>query len=432
MGVTSVLLHSLENQWSNNIESDDSEDDDILPTEEYWAIPDEGWTLVEPHAKSRGVRFGQNTSYDALDDIVDNTVLLNYQKKVIRKTSALVEVSSDARTVSVHVKSAVNKQPDRVIVSPMDDVKPTVSDQPDRFIGSPIVNTGGRNDCLERMGQVVKNETTKPTVSTELVNLPKEWITRGFLELAEEARLVDVRSTPSGCMNRVVVQNKMAEEVIIVECPVGQVVKNETTKPTVSTELVNLPQEWITGGFLELAEEARLVDVRSTPSGCMKEDVQRSSEIREPMSRDVSWSIEEVVDRSVDSFSDVAIRMPTVRFDEGQLMQWPSGKSTGMMICEYTLESQMFSHGPVWREAEPVFVAAESEVFTPVFTGEFVEQTDPLVVTEAVTPRVSALPTVGSEFQTGLSTSVGYAQFRWRICCFSVQFILLCPLCYGR
>ena len=382
---------------------------------------------------------------------MDNTVLLNYQKKVIRKTSALVEVSSDARTVSVHVKPAVNKQPDRVIVSPMDDVKPTVSDQPDRFMGSPIVNTGGRNDCLRRMGQtprdrdndsdnvtkqvvellpvsrvvvqnktaeeviivecpvgqVVKNETTKPTVSTELVNLPQKWITRGFLELAEEARLVDVRSTPSRCMNRVVVQNKTAEEVIIVECPVGQVVKNETTKPTVSTELVNLPQEWITRGFLELAEEARLVDVRLTPSGCMKENVQQSSEIREPMSRNVSWSIEEVVDRSVDSFSDVAIRMPTVRFDEGQLMQWPSGKSTGMMICEYTLESQMFSHGPVWREAEPVFVAAESEVFTPVFTGEFVVQTDPLVVAEAVTPRVSALPTVGSEFQTGLSTSVG-------------------------
>ena len=123
MGVTSVLLHSLENQWSNNIVSDDSEDDDMLPTEEYWVIPDEEWTLVEPHAKSRGVRFGQNTSYDALDervikegtcydaldDIVDNTVLLNYQKKVIRKTSTLVEVSSDAKTVSVHVKPAVRK-----------------------------------------------------------------------------------------------------------------------------------------------------------------------------------------------------------------------------------------------------------------------------------------------------------------------------------
>ena len=52
-------------------------------------------------------------------------------------------------------------------------------------------------------------------------------------------------------------------------------------------------------------------------------------------------------------------------------------------------------------------MAAESEVFTPVFTGEFVVQADPLVVAEAVTPRVSALPTVGSEFQAGLSTSVG-------------------------
>ena len=149
------------------------------------------------------------------------------------------------------------------------------------------------------------------------------------------------------------------------------------------------------------------MDVRSTPSGCMDENVQQSPEIREPMSRDISWRIEEVGDRSVDSFSDVAIRMPTVKFDGGQLMQWPNGKSTGMMICEYTLESQMFSHGPVWREAEPVFVAAESEVFTPVFTGEFVVETDPLVVAEAVTPRVSALPTVGSDFQTGLSTAVG-------------------------
>ena len=40
-----------------------------------------------------------------------------------------------------------------------------------------------------------------------------------------------------------------------------------------------------------------------------------------------------------------------------------------MMICEFTLESEMFYHGPVRREAEPVFVAAESEVFTPVFMG---------------------------------------------------------------
>ena len=46
-------------------------------------------------------------------------------------------------------------------------------------------------------------------------------------------------------------------------------------------------------------------------------------------------------------------------------------------------------------------------MFTPVFTGESVVETAPLVVAEAVTTRVSALPTVGSDFQTGLSTAVG-------------------------
>ena len=324
IGVNSVLLNSLGTQWPNNMDSDDSEDDDMLPTEEYWAIPDDGWTLVEkPHAKSRGVRFGhqpsynalagrvinERTCYDALDDIVDNTVLSNYKKKVIQNTNMIVEVSSDTRTVSVDVKPAVNKQPDRLIVSPMDVVKPIVSDQPDRLIGLSIVNTDGRDDCLMRMGQTPRNRDNDSDDVTKQVG-----------------ELLPV--------SRVVVPTKTAEEVFIVECPAGQVVKNETTKPTVSTELVNLPQKRITGGFLDLAEEARRMDVRLTPSSCMDENEQQSPVIREPMSMDISWRIDEVVDRSVDSFSDVAIRMPTVKFDEVQLMQWPNGKSTGMMICE--------------------------------------------------------------------------------------------------
>ena len=75
------------------------------------------------------------------------------------------------------------------------------------------------------------------------------------------------------------------------------------------------------------------------------------------------------MEQSVESLCDVAMKVPTVRFDVGQLMQWPDMNSAGVMICEFTLESEMFSHGPARREAEPVFVTAESEVFTPVFTG---------------------------------------------------------------
>ena len=184
-------------------------------------------------------------------------------------------------------------------------------------------------------------------------------------------------------------------------------IKNETTNLSVSTELVDLPIMLMTRGFLELAEEARLVDVRLTPSGCMNTIIQQITEREEPMSKDISWKIDEVMERSVDAFCDVARTVPTAKFDIGRLMQWPDVKSTGMMICEFTLESEMFCQSPVWREAEPVFVAAESEVFTPVFTGGGGGETGPLVVAEAVTSRVSALPTVGSDFQTGLSTAVG-------------------------
>ena len=152
------------------------------------------------------------------------------------------------------------------------------------------------------------------------------------------------------------------------------------------------------------------MDVKLTPSGYMNDKVQQIAEREIPMSTDISWKKEEVMKRSGDAICDVAGAVPMAKFEIGRSMQWPELKSTGMMICELTLETEMFSPGPVWREAEPVFVAAESEVFTPVFTGGgggFVEETDPLVVAEAVTSRVSAQPAVGSDFQTGLCTAVG-------------------------
>ena len=113
--VNSALIKSLESRWPHSVESDDSEDDDALPPEEYWALPDDGWTLVEkPHVKSRGVRFKTNISndtrdsgileqrnyYDALEDFVDDSVPLNYPRKEIRNTNARVEASYERREVT--------------------------------------------------------------------------------------------------------------------------------------------------------------------------------------------------------------------------------------------------------------------------------------------------------------------------------------------
>ena len=59
--------------------------------------------------------------------------------------------------------------------------------------------------------------------------------------------------------------------------------------------------------------------------------------------------------------------------------------------------------GSVRDEAEPVSLAAKSELFTPVvFAGAA-----PLAVVEAVTVRVSVLPVVGSDLLTGLSVAAG-------------------------
>ena len=166
-----------------------------------------------------------------------------------------------------------------------------------------------------------------------------------------------------------VLEETRTYENTVEECTYGILDKNETTKPKVSTELVDLSQKLITRGFLELAEEARLVGVRKTPSVRMNEVIPQITEITRPMCNYISWKIEEDMEQSGESLCDGTTEVPMVRFDVGQLMQWPDMNCAGVMICEFTLESAMFSHGPARREAEPVFVAAESEVFTPVFAG---------------------------------------------------------------
>ena len=83
----------------------------------------------------------------------------------------------------------------------------------------------------------------------------------------------------------------------------------------------------------------------------------------------ISWKIEEDSEESVVSLGEVMREVTSIRFDVGQLMRWPDRNSDDKLICEFRLESELFSHDPAWREAEPVFVAAESEIFTPVFAG---------------------------------------------------------------
>ena len=445
--VNSALIKSLGSRWPNSVESDDSEDDDVLPQEEYWALPDEGWTLVEkPQVKSRGVRFKTNITkdardggileernyYDALEDFVDDSALLNYKRKEIRNTNVRVEASYERRELTVDVPLPMYVQPDRLTSSPRDDVTPIVSDEPDRLIGLPTVDTDGVNVAQDNKEQTLYNsesdsvtimeqgvelwpvpsevgqciikeevitdgspaeqglitETTKPMVSIQLVKLSQEYWTKGVLQLAEEAKLVVTSSVTFGGIEEDVQRSP------------------EVTMPAAQTDLRNLPCKRIAGAFLRLAEEALLVDVGLTTFDGMEKIGPQRCGFGEAISKDISWRREDIVDRSVDFVLKEAMRMPTSVVEEDRSLQWSIEECTDEVRGAYARESQMPSHGPVVREAELVFVATEFEVFTPVFVGEPVVTTAPLVVAEAVTTRVSALPTVGSDFQTGLSTAV--------------------------
>ena len=69
---------------------------------------------------------------------------------------------------------------------------------------------------------------------------------------------VIVRPAPRQVMVEVLEETR-TDENTIEECTYGILDKNETTKRKVSTELLDMSQKLITRGFLELAEEARIV-----------------------------------------------------------------------------------------------------------------------------------------------------------------------------
>ena len=184
---------------------------------------------------------------------------------------------------------------------------------------------------------------------------------------------------------------------------------NKTTNRKLSMELLEIPQQLVTRGFLELAEEARKIGVEKKQSFLVEEVLPQVTEMTRPMIEPVSWMTDEDLGQSVEVHCEGAARVPTVKFEEGQLMQWPDIKSDGVMIRGIMLESEMSPIGSVRHAAEPVSVAAKSEMLTPVFArgGGVVAAAAPLAVVEAVTSRVSVLPVVGSDLLTGLSVAAG-------------------------
>ena len=125
----SMMLKSFGNPWSHLEESDDSEDEEVSPTEEFWSIPEDEWTVVDrSHRKPRNNNSNYRSRthnpsgkldnigmrYDDLDNIIDTKVLSCYRKEVGWIADTFPKITTDIETVIVNVKPIVKKQTDRL------------------------------------------------------------------------------------------------------------------------------------------------------------------------------------------------------------------------------------------------------------------------------------------------------------------------------
>ena len=202
-------------------------------------------------------------------------------------------------------------------------VKPIVGKQPDGIGAVSIDITDGRDNCpvnvvvtprgREHQNRGIRTQAGElfPERLEVIPNEMAEEVTTG--DLADRCEVItkttamkattkdDVIIRPAPRQVRVdVLEETRTDENTVEECTYGILDKNETTKPKVSTELVDLSQKLITRGFLELAEEARIVGVRKTPSVHMNEVIPQITKITRPMCNYISWKIEEDMEQSVE------------------------------------------------------------------------------------------------------------------------------------
>ena len=140
----------------------------------------------------------------------------------------------------------------------------------------------------------------------------------------------------------------------------------KTTITKLSMDFLEIPQPSFTRRFLKLAEEARNGGVESEQWFLVDEVLPQVTGMTKSVIEQMSWLLEEELEQFVEVTWEALSRVAPVKYEAGHMMQWPDIKSDGVMIDGFMLESEMSPVGSVWGAAEPVLLAAKSEVFTPV------------------------------------------------------------------
>ena len=277
---------------------------------------------------------------DELEEITDAEVPLDIRSEVPRIPGMLPKVITGKETVTIKVNPIVKQRPDEIGAG--------LSDGADGLdIGSVNVIVCPPRREHQEMGAMMKMEELFSDGCGVGQNQMAKETSVGTLMVIKDDLIV--KPGPSPVIVDVSEETRTNEGTTEV-CVFDNLCRNETTKREVSTELLDISRQWIPQGFLRLDEEAKFVGVGNTPSGMMIEVLPEIAEVTGPTSESISWKIKEDSDESAVSLGEVMREVTSIRFDVGQLMRWPDRNSDDKLICEFRLESELFT---ILRGAKP-------------------------------------------------------------------------------
>ena len=233
----SAMTSSYDVPWSHNNESDDSDNEELLPMGEFWPIPEDDWTVVErPHGKPRGTNGcdrgrtripGRKLDIsglccDELDEIIDTEALLTYRNEATRIVDTFPEIETGKETVIVKVKPIIGKQPDGIGAVPID-----ITDGRDNCPVNVVVTTRGREhqnrgtktqagEWFPEGLKVIANEMAEGATTGELTDTC-EIITKMTAMNATTKDDVIVRSAPRQVMVEVLGETRMDDNYDILD-----------------------------------------------------------------------------------------------------------------------------------------------------------------------------------------------------------------------
>ena len=293
-----IMVHNIYNSpVPCSTDSDESDNDEMLPLEAFWPEPeDEEWTVVERvHRGLRGTKgidsdrfhnYGDKLDHPGMGcgqlDYFDETdsrgtrseVMPSNRREVTQNDNPPTGVEPATESATTSVKLAVCKRPNVIVVVPSKTTDRRVN-SPVNVVLSPRVEGTKARELLPEEPEVAPAEMAEEESMGDLTD--NQPLRVNQLVMMTTVSILDtdydeIESPAAWRMPVVVAEEAGTNDTTIEKCLDEVLDNNETTKRKLFTEMLDIPQQSVTRGFLELAEEARKSPCGRSPTTDYRND----------------------------------------------------------------------------------------------------------------------------------------------------------------